>query len=76
MGNKIILSEEYFQKTLKEFGKKLVGETMPHFETGNTDIESIKKSVKNSIWQVCRDVEIQFKAFNYGVKFVAPKTKK
>lgn len=76
MGKQIILDEDYLLKSIEESAKKMVGESMAHFETGNTNLDSIKKSVKNSIWQNFRDFAVQLKAFNEGVKFVTPKTDK
>lgn len=73
MDNKLEISEQYLDDVLKSASIKLVGETMCDFET-ITNLNELKQSVKNTIYQNFRDLQAQIKAFNCGVKFISPKT--
>lgn len=76
MEDKLELGITYLDETLKSAAIKLVGETMSDFET-ITNVNELKQSVKNTIYQNFRDLHAQLKAFNSGVRFVScPKTTK
>lgn len=75
MEHKLEISEQYLDETLKSASQKLVGEAMSHFET-ITNLDEMKASVKNTIYQNFRDLQAQIKAFNSGVKFTNPRATK
>ena len=72
---KLILSEEWIDKVLDAGFNSLVGEQMKRFEIlSNT--QDIKKACKELSYEKKREIKALLKAFNHGVKFIAPKTKK
>jgi len=70
---KLILSEEYIVKVLNMGFNSLVGEQMKRFEILEDKIE-IKKACKELCYEKKREILALLKAFNHGVKFIAPKT--
>lgn len=71
---KYVISKEFLDRHLKNWGDSLVGEVMRRFEIHN-DVKEVKKSVKELIHENCRHLKALIIAFSSGVKFVSP-TKK
>lgn len=72
---KLILSEEWIDKVLDAGFKSLVGEQMKRFEI-LTNQQDIKKACKELAYEKKREIKALLKAFNHGVKFITPQTKK
>jgi hypothetical protein len=60
---------QYIREILDFFSKKLVGKTLKRFEI-NDNIESIKKNIKELIYENYRDILDVFLAYNEGKEFV------
>lgn len=72
--DKLTLSEKYIEDVLNNGFNSLVGEQMKRFEILE-NIADIKKACKELAYEKKREIKALLKAFNYGVKFVSPKTK-
>ena len=70
--NKLEISEDYLDETIRHAATKLVGEVCSNLET-ITNPEELKKTVKNTIYQNFRDLDGQIRAFDCGVRFVSSK---
>lgn len=73
MDEHLEISEAYLDQALKNTASSLVGEVMKRFEIlGNKD--DIKYDTKELIYEKFRELKSVLKAFNYGVKFITPRT--
>lgn len=68
---KLEISESYLTEVLKDYANTTVGEVMSNIESV-TNLEDLKKVVKNTIYQNFRGLSKQIKAFDCGVKFTRP----
>ena len=73
MEEKLEISEAYLDQVLQKSASSLVGEVMKRFEILE-DKEAIKADSKELIYEKFRELKSQIKAFNFGVKFITPKT--
>ena len=64
----LIITEEYLEQVTSKWATSLVGKIMKRFEILN-DKETIKKDIKELIYENIRDLKVNIKAFNWGVKF-------
>jgi hypothetical protein len=65
---KLIVTEEYLDKVTSQWAKSLVGKMMKRFEILD-DKDAIKRDIKELIYENIRDLKVNIKAFNWGVKF-------
>lgn len=72
MDEKLEISEVYLDQVLKSSAISLVGEVMKRFEILD-DKDAVKADAKELIYEKFRELKSQIKAFNSGVKFIAPK---
>jgi len=72
---KYIISKEHIDKICKDSARTLVGETMKRFEILD-DKETIKKSIKELIYENYRQLKKLIEAFSSGVKFITKKPEK
>ena len=72
MDDKLEISESYLDQIIKSSAVSLVGEVMKRFEILD-DKEAIKAEAKELIYEKFRELKSHVKAFNQGVKFIAPK---
>lgn len=75
MDEHLNISEAYLDQALKNTASSLVGEVMKRFEILENK-EDIKSDTKELIYEKFRELKSVLKAFNYGVKFITPRTSK
>lgn len=73
MDEHLEISEAYLDQALKNTASSLVGEVMKRFEILENK-DDIKSDTKELIYEKFRELKSVLKAFNYGVKFITPKT--
>lgn len=73
MENKLEISEAYLDQILKASASSLVGEIMKRFEILENK-DAVKADTKELVYEKFRELKGQIKAFNSGVKFIAPKS--
>lgn len=75
MDEHLEISEAYLDQALRNTASSLVGEVMKRFEILENK-EDIKSDTKELIYEKFRELKSVLKAFNYGVKFITPRTLK
>lgn len=75
MDKKIEISEDYLIAAIEESFKSLVGESMKRFEI-LSNVEDIKREVKELTYEKKRELIAVIRAFDCGVKFVSPRQAK
>ena len=73
MDEHLEISEAYLDQALKNTASSLVGEVMKRFEILENK-DDIKYDTKELIYEKFRELKSVLKAFNYGVKFITPRT--
>jgi hypothetical protein len=71
MDNRLEVSESYLEAVVKRAATQLVGELLANIETVS-NLDELKKTAKNTVYQNFRDLSAQIKAFDSGVKFTRP----
>jgi hypothetical protein len=71
---KYTISEKYLEELIEKGSRALVGEAMKRFELFE-DNETIKRAIKELIYENYRSLKSHIKAFSLGVKFISPKQK-
>lgn len=71
--SKLEISECYLENVVKRASTQLVGELLANIEN-ISNLDELKKTAKNTVYQNFRDLTAQIKAFDSGVKFTRPST--
>ena len=72
MSKELTISEDYLKELLDYVSSATVGKIMKRFEILK-DKDAIKATIKELVYENYRTLREYIKAFNKGVKFIAPK---
>jgi hypothetical protein len=72
---KYTVSQDYLDKLIEQSSKCLVGKILKRHEIVN-DSDTLKKDIKELIYEHFRDLKTFISAFNCGVKFIESEDKK
>ena len=65
---KLIITEEYLDELIKDWSNAVVGRILKRVET-ESNISKLKNQIKDVFYENVRDLKVNIKAFNWGVKF-------
>lgn len=65
---KLIITEEYLDELIKDWSNSVVGRILKRVET-ESNISKLKSQIKDVFYENVRDLKVNIKAFNWGVRF-------